>query len=108
MPLTTQTLNNILADVKTELGYQTFEDAELDKRLSRYINTGAEFLTKTAGGYVDFDSDAIARDMLVDYCRYANSQQTEFFIENYHTQLSNLNENYAVEAYMLEADDEED
>lgn len=90
-------LDKALRDVKNEVGLN-LEDLDLDtnSRLVRYIKQGAAYLEQIAGGELDFEKDHTAYGLLVDYCRYANSQLTELFETNFQTALALLNADYQV------------
>ena len=91
----------LLTDVKNELGYPLFEsDAELDDRLERYLRQGDAMMERIAGAALDYEQDAEARGMLVDYCRYANAQASAQFMENYAPALASLHARYTVNAYL--------
>lgn len=97
MALTDRT--EILQEVRNEVGLPfDLNDVETNERLERYIKQGAARLERIAGSSIDFDTDLIARGLLIDYCRYANAQMSEFFEANYAEDLASLNADYNVKA----------
>ncbi len=51
----------------------------------------------------DFDSQTLAKALLIAYCRYAVSDAEEVFFENYKSEILNLRQEYEVNAYDVEA-----
>ena len=65
----------------------TYEDAQVDKKLSGIMERGKAYLDNVAGGELDYDDDNIPRQLLFDYCRYARNNVLEMFEENFKAEL---------------------
>ena len=68
----------MLQDVKDYL-HITWQDEKTDQNLTGMINRGMARLQKIAGVPLDFSEESLARGLLLDYCRYANSHALEMF-----------------------------
>lgn len=79
----------LLADVRSYLRI-TWVDADTDKNLIGIINRGMARLQNIAGAPLDFTAEEIQRSLLLDYCRYANSQALEMFEKNFASELMSL------------------
>ena len=88
----------LLEEIGAELGYIESDFGRAESRIRAYVLNGMAKLNNAAGAEIDYESDRIARALLVDYCRYANSHATELFESNYLGELIALNDRYAVEA----------
>lgn len=82
----------ILEDIKDYLNIN-WQDEKTDKRITGYINRGMTRLQHIAGVSLDFTEEDLARSLLFDYCRYANSQALEVFEKNFESELLELNLN---------------
>lgn len=82
----------LLPDVKIYLGI-TWQDDDTDKKVTGYINRGMKRLQKIAGATLDFTQEDLPKTLLLDYCRYANSQALEVFEHNFLSELLDLNFN---------------
>lgn len=80
----------LLEAVKNELSI-TWDDGATDQRLTGYIKRGIARLEEIAGAALDFEQEAEPRRLLLDYCRYANSQALEMFEKNFQADLLYLN-----------------
>lgn len=80
----------LLDTVKSYLNI-TWQDAATDTKITGYINRGMARLQKIAGAPLDFTKEDQARMLLLDYCRYANSQALEVFEKNFQAELLDLN-----------------
>lgn len=80
----------LLSDVKDYLNI-TWQDDKTDKKITGYINRGKAHLQKIAGVPLDFTKEDLPRSLLLDYCRYANSQALEVFDKNFESDLLELN-----------------
>lgn len=83
-------IKKLLADVKGYIGV-TWQDDVTDSNITGYINRGMARLQKIAGAPLDFDEEDQPRMLLLDYCRYANSQALEVFEKNFQSELLALN-----------------
>lgn len=80
----------LLQDVKDYL-HITWQDEKTDKNLTGMIKRGMARLTNIAGvSALDFNVEDFSRQLLLDYCRYANSQALEMFEINFSSELLSL------------------
>lgn len=86
----------LLDDVKNELGI-TSDDEGVNKRLNGYLARGQNRLNEIAGNTLDFEAEGEPKRLLLDYCRYANSQALEVFEINFASDLLSLHLNNQVE-----------
>jgi hypothetical protein len=80
----------LLDDVKDYLNI-TWQDGKTDSKITGYINRGMARLQQIAGASLDFTEEGQPRALLLDYCRYANSQALEVFEKNFEAELLDLN-----------------
>lgn len=80
----------LLPDIKIYLNV-TWQDDATDKKITGFINRGMKRLQKIAGASLDFTVEDQPRSLLLDYCRYANSQALEVFEKNFESELLDLN-----------------
>lgn len=81
----------LLIDIKAYL-HVTWQDDNTDKNITGYINRGKARLQDIAGvPSLDFTIEGLPRQLLFDYCRYANSQALEMFEKNFLSELLELN-----------------
>lgn len=73
-------------------------DVLTERNIKGYIARGMNRLNKIAGKELDFESEGMPRALLLDYCRYANSQALEVFERNFRAELLDLNLESQVEA----------
>ena len=83
----------ILEAVKTYLGLDGLGDESTDARINGYIERGKKRLQQYAGASLDFNAEGAARELLLDYCRYANSNALEVFEQNFTADITALNLN---------------
>jgi hypothetical protein len=70
----------------------TWQDDATDTKVTGYINRGMALLRHIAGApSLDFTAEDLPRTLLLDYCRYANSQALEVFEQNFQSDLLELN-----------------
>lgn len=97
-------LKNLLQDVKDYL-HISWEDEKTDKNLTGMIKRGMTRLTNIAGvSSLNFIEEDLPRQLLFDYCRYANSQALEVFETNFQSELLNLHINTQAELIEDEAE----
>lgn len=82
-------LKTLLQDIKDYL-HITWQDDKTDKNLTGMINRGMKRLQTIAGASLDFKAEDLPRELLFDYCRYANSQALEMFEKNFQSELMSL------------------
>lgn len=80
----------LLDDVKDYLNI-TWQDKKTDNKITGYINRGVVRLQQIAGAPLNFAEEGQPRALLLDYCRYANSQALEVFEKNFIGELLDLN-----------------
>lgn len=88
----------LLSDVLSYLQI-TEPDRITDTNIRGYIARGMKRLEKIAGGALDFTAEDMPRSLLLDYCRYANSQALEVFEKNFCNELLDLNLERQVKDY---------
>lgn len=81
-------MEELLNAVKSYLNIDWDED---DTKIEGYINRGTAYLNRIAGKTLDFTVEDLPRQLLLDYCRYANSQALEVFAANFQGELIELN-----------------
>lgn len=90
--------SQLLIDVKDYLNI-TWEDERTDKNLAGMIQRGKRRLQNIAGvSSIDFTEEGLARELLFDYCRYANSHALEMFESNFIGELQSLHFEYQAKA----------
>lgn len=61
-----------------------------DVHLTDMIDRSKAYLNELAGAELDYDSDGLARSLLLDRVRYVYNNATEYFEENFHRELLRL------------------
>lgn len=88
-----------LSDFKSELGVY-WNEQETDLKINRYIAEGKSALCNYAGvENIEFNSGSVEGSLLMAYVNYAWNKQSEYFEENYKSNLINLRLKYQGEAY---------
>ena len=86
----------ILDELKPKLGIVgNDQDAELQKIISR----GEAQLNDLAGVALDFESEGLPKNLLLEYCRYDYNNAVEYFEENFSKQILRLQLESAVKDY---------
>lgn len=81
---------NLLSDVKDYLKI-SWNDDKTDKNLTGMIKRGVKYLQNIAGvDSINFTEEDLPKQLLLDYCRYANSHALEVFAYNYQGDLLEL------------------
>ncbi len=93
--------NNLLDDVAIMLNYTAAERAEdisVDRRIRIMIENGIARLRSSAPDLTaaDFEKEGRARELLFNYCRYADSNALEMFGVNYAAEILALRLDYEV------------
>lgn len=83
----------LLEQAKDYLGI-TWEDSATDQRITGFLERGKARLCRIAGTELDFEAEDLPKALLLDYCRYANSQALEVFEINFTGELLDLREQY--------------
>lgn len=81
---------SITEAVKNYLGIN-WSDTVTDSNIEGYIARGKSRLNAIAGVTLNYDVEGFPRQLLLDYCRYANSQALEMFEINFQSELLSLN-----------------
>ncbi|WP_308780043.1 hypothetical protein [uncultured Clostridium sp.] len=94
MPELSENDRKLHIDIKDYLNI-TWEDERTDKKLAGMIQRGKRRLQNIAGvSSIDFIEEGLARELLFDYCRYANSHALEMFETNFIGELQSLHLEY--------------
>lgn len=80
----------LLDDVKDYL-HISWQDEKTDKNITGYIKRGMARLQEIAGVPLNFNEEDLPKSLLLDYCRYANSQALEMFEKNFLSEIMSLN-----------------
>lgn len=78
------------------------EDADLEKIIDR----GKARIKDLIGIEPDFDATGLAQELLLDYCRYAYNNASEYFEENFQKEILRLQLTTAAAELAVEADDD--
>lgn len=70
----------MLSEVKTYLRITWGDD---DAMLESLISRGKRKLEELAGAELDFETEGLARSLLLDYVRYAYNNASEYWEENF-------------------------
>lgn len=79
----------LLEDVRNYLDI-TYQDEEINSKLSGIIGRGKAYLDNMAGKPQDYEAEDLPRTLLLDYCRYARSNALELFEQNFRAELITL------------------
>ncbi|MDU2680058.1 hypothetical protein [Clostridium sp.] len=94
MPELSEKEKELLKDIKDCLNI-TWEDERTDKNLAGMMKRGMKRLQNIAGvSELDFTEEDIEKELLIDYCRYANSNALEVFEINFIGKLQDLHFKY--------------
>ena len=86
----------LIDEVLADLGYAAEAvSAQTLQRVAAILERARSYITNIAGTSVDFETDLLARQMVIAYCRYANSHCENLFPLNYRGDLLELNLKYA-------------
>ena len=78
---------DLLEQVKSYLKV-TWDDE--DALIENYINRGKAKLNELVGAELDFETEGHARSLLFDFVRYAYNNATEYFEENFRSEILRL------------------
>lgn len=94
MPELSEKDSKLLIDIKDYLNI-TWEDERTNKNLVGIMKRGMKRLQNIAGvSSIDFTEEGSAKELLLDYCRYANSHALEMFEANFIGELQSLHFEY--------------
>lgn len=85
---------DILEELKAILKI-TWEEED-DTLLLPMIKRGQAKIKSIVSKKVNFDEDLVARDLLLNYCRYAYNNAGEYFEENFCSEIVSLQLEYAI------------
>lgn len=77
----------MLEEVK---GYLKITWNDEDNTLKGIINRGKNYLNDITGADLDYDFEGQPKALLLDYCRYSYNNASEYFEENYQSQILRL------------------
>ena len=63
---------------------------EEDNILTDLLKKGQGYVNGLAGVTLDFESNALAKNLLLDYCRYSYNNASEYFLENFREDILRL------------------
>ncbi len=97
-------MDKLREDVKDYLSIN-WNDEKTNKKIEGFITRGKAKLNRVAGvKELDFENEDLPRELLFDYCRYANSHALEMFEENFIGPLLELNLTYQVKGLKEEVE----
>ena len=86
----------MLEELKFNLGIiDVTQDADLEKIILR----GKAHLQGLSGVTLDFETEGLAKSLCLDYCRYLFNNATEYFEENFKSEILRLQLQSAVSDY---------
>lgn len=99
--------DNLLSDVAIMLNYtadERAEDISVDRRIRIMIENGIARLRSSAPDLTakDFEKEGRARELLFNYCRYADSNAVEMFGVNFSAEILALRLDYKVRSEQIE------
>lgn len=86
----------LLDEVNAFLNY-TWPDTDRDARTQTYIDSSVAYLEEIAGKTLDFTTDHLAKDLLLNRVLYMNSQALDDFSTNYAGLIKELSIKYLVD-----------
>lgn len=84
-------MTTLLNEVKSYLRITWNEE---DGNISNMINRAVSYLNEKAGVTIDFDLDQLARQLLLDRCRYVYNHVPEEFEDNFLSDINSLQLRY--------------
>ena len=87
----------LLLDVKEYLNI-TYHDEVTERVLIGALKRGQSIIDGYAGVEQDYSQEGLARQLLLDYCRYVRSHAAEVFEINFRRDLINLRELAEIQA----------
>ncbi len=74
----------------------TWDDEDTKKSINEYIKYAKQDLSNLVGTEeIDFEKDILARELLLNHCRYQRNKDIEFFEDNFLKKIRRLQLNYA-------------
>jgi hypothetical protein len=92
------TANEILQDLKERL-LITWDDSNTDQVLIGMLNRGFAYFNEITGVILEFEEDSPELELLFERCRYAWNNALDDFEQNYHSNISRLILQKAVDVY---------
>lgn len=90
----------LIDELKDNLG---ITGATQDVALTAVINRGTAYLNDLAGVTLDFTAEGLSKSLLLDFCRYAYNNATEYFEENFAKEILRMQLQSAVTDYANES-----
>lgn len=90
--------SGLLDSVKNYLDI-TWQDNQIDQKLTGIIERGMKYLNKAAGAELDYTVEDKPKELLFDYCRYVRSNALAEFQNNYLPEILSLQNDQEVAAY---------
>ena len=87
---------NLLSELKFNLG---ITDNEQDEELEKIIARGKAILEGLTGVTLDFEKEELPKSLCLDYCRYAYNNASEYFMENFKSEILRMQLQSAVSDY---------
>lgn len=87
--MTAEQWQKLFAEVKNYLDI-TWEDEQIDLKLTGILKRGMCYLERKAGATLDFEEEGQAKALLLDYVRYARANALDEFETNYLHELLDL------------------
>lgn len=84
--MTEQQNDTLLLELKEELNI-VWQDGTTDSRLDNTLNRSKAFLNNLFGVELDYIGDLVARGLALSYARYDWNNATEYFEENFHSEI---------------------
>lgn len=81
--------SQLLEDIESYLDF-TWEDEAKEKRIIGYIESSMEYLNEVAGTELNFETDQLARDLLLNRVLYMDSKALDDFAKNYYGYVKEL------------------
>lgn len=91
----------LLEATKNYLDITWTGDTAGDEKLSGIIDRGMAYLDLKAGAALDYTTEDLPRQLLLDYCLYARSNALDEFEQNYLSMLLSLQQREEVAAYVI-------
>jgi len=88
-------MDELLKDLKLTLDV-TWEDEDTDLKLTRILDRAKASLDEYAGEEINYDSDKVARQLVLDMSRYIWNNVAEEFKTNFGADLLQLRSRYQV------------
>ena len=92
--MTNQELEALLEEVKAFLNF-TWVDPAKEQKIKNFTLSSIQYLCEVAGAQIDFTTDYLAKDLLLNRVLYMDSQALDDYMSNYNGMLLELKIKYA-------------